>query len=71
LLQPEHFGIAPQPGAPLLSGIEECSLVCLSPGLKIHHEPLRALLEQCEACGAEVIGELELAARHCPAPISL
>ncbi len=69
LLQPQHFGIAPRPNEPLLSGIEQCSLVVLSPGLKIHHEPLRSLLEQCEARGTEIIGELELAARHCPAPI--
>jgi UDP-N-acetylmuramoylalanine--D-glutamate ligase len=51
------------------AGLEECSLVVLSPGLKIHHEPLKSVLAQCEARGAEVIGELELAARHCPAPM--
>jgi len=51
------------------AGIEECDTVVLSPGLKIHHEPLRSIVEACEVRGAEVIGELELAARHCPAPI--
>jgi UDP-N-acetylmuramoylalanine--D-glutamate ligase len=41
----------------------------LSPGLKLHHEPLRSRLAACAAGGAEIIGELELAARHCPAPM--
>jgi len=51
------------------TGLEECDTIVLSPGLKIHHEPLRSVLEQCTTRGAEVIGELELAARHCTAPI--
>ncbi|MDQ3815150.1 MAG: UDP-N-acetylmuramoyl-L-alanine--D-glutamate ligase [Armatimonadota bacterium] len=50
-------------------GIAECDTVILSPGLKIYHEPLRSVVQECEARGAEVIGELELAARDCPAPI--
>lgn len=50
-------------------GLEECSLIVLSPGLKLHHEPLRSVLASCEKRGAEVIGELELAARHCRAPM--
>jgi UDP-N-acetylmuramoylalanine--D-glutamate ligase len=37
--------------------------------LKIHHEPLRTVLEKCRSNGAEIIGEMELAARFCPAPI--
>jgi UDP-N-acetylmuramoylalanine--D-glutamate ligase len=36
---------------------------------KIHHEPLCSILAECAAQGCEIIGELELAARHCPAPI--
>ncbi|HEX8236319.1 MAG TPA: UDP-N-acetylmuramoyl-L-alanine--D-glutamate ligase [Abditibacteriaceae bacterium] len=51
------------------AGLEECTLIVLSPGLKIHHEPLKSVLARCEAHGAEVIGELEMAARHCPAPM--
>jgi UDP-N-acetylmuramoylalanine--D-glutamate ligase len=43
--------------------------VVLSPGLKIHHEPLKSVLARCESLSIEVIGELELAARHCPAPM--
>jgi UDP-N-acetylmuramoylalanine--D-glutamate ligase len=50
-------------------GIENASLIVLSPGLKIHHEPLRTVLEKCRSNGAEIIGEMELAARFCPAPI--
>jgi UDP-N-acetylmuramoylalanine--D-glutamate ligase len=50
-------------------GIETASLIVLSPGLKIHHEPLRGVLEKCRSNGAEIIGEIELAARFCPAPI--
>jgi UDP-N-acetylmuramoylalanine--D-glutamate ligase len=49
------------------AGLDECTLIVLSPGLKIHHEPLKSVLARCEARGAEVIGELEMAARHCPA----
>lgn len=51
------------------AGLDECDTIVLSPGLKIHHEPLKSVLEKCEARGVEVIGELELAARNCPAPI--
>lgn len=51
------------------AGLEECSLIVLSPGLKIHHEPLKSVVARCEERGAEVIGELEMAARHCPAPM--
>jgi UDP-N-acetylmuramoylalanine--D-glutamate ligase len=50
-------------------GLEECSLIVLSPGLKIHHSPLKEVLERCEQKRIEIIGELEMAARHCPAPI--
>src|SRR5215218_6262513 len=48
-------------------GIEKCSTLVLSPGLKIHHEPIKSLIEDAEARGVEVIGELEMAARFCPA----
>lgn len=51
------------------AGLDECDTIVLSPGLKIHHEPLNSVLAECEARGAEVIGELELAARNCPEPI--
>lgn len=29
-------------------GLKECALIVLSPGLKIHHSPLREVLESCE-----------------------
>jgi hypothetical protein len=38
--------------------------------LEIHHEPLCSVLAECAAHGCEIIGELELAARHCPRPSS-
>lgn len=50
-------------------GLEQCECIVLSPGLKLHHEPLKSIIGACEARGAEVIGELELASRHCPAPM--
>lgn len=50
-------------------GIEACDLIVLSPGLKIHHEPLQSILEAAESRGVEVIGELELASRHLPCPM--
>ncbi|HVF11018.1 MAG TPA: UDP-N-acetylmuramoyl-L-alanine--D-glutamate ligase, partial [Abditibacteriaceae bacterium] len=62
-------GVLLHTGTHKFAGLEECDTVVLSPGLKIHHEPLRSVLAQRAAGGAEVIGELELAARHCPAPI--
>ncbi len=49
--------------------IDGCDLIVLSPGLKVHYEPLKSVIEQAEARGAEVIGELELASRFCPCPI--
>jgi UDP-N-acetylmuramoylalanine--D-glutamate ligase len=62
-------GVELRTGAHEYSRLEECALIVLSPGLKIHHSPLREVLEKCEKNGAEIIGELELAFRHCPAPI--
>ncbi|PQV63267.1 UDP-N-acetylmuramoylalanine--D-glutamate ligase [Abditibacterium utsteinense] len=49
--------------------IEKCDLIVLSPGLKVHFEPLKSVIEAAESRGAEVIGELELASRFCPCPI--
>ena len=46
--------------------IEFCDLIVLSPGLKVHFEPLKSLIDEAEKRGAEVIGELELASRFCP-----
>ena len=51
------------------AGIDECDLVVLSPGLKVHYEPLKSVIERVEAAGGEVIGELELASRFCPCPM--
>lgn len=51
------------------AGIGSCDLIVLSPGLKVHHEPLESLIAAAEAAGAEVIGELELASRFCPSPM--
>ena len=64
-----EIGVELRTGDHNFAGLEECDSVVLSPGLKIHHEPLRSVLEKCMARGVEVIGELELAARYCPAPI--
>jgi UDP-N-acetylmuramoylalanine--D-glutamate ligase len=63
------LGVQLKTGAHEYSGLEECELVVLSPGLKIHHPPLDGVLARCEELGIEVIGELELAYRFCPAPI--
>ena len=63
------LGVELVTGAHNFEGIEKCSTIVLSPGLKIHHEPIKSLLEDAEARGVEVIGELELAYRYCPAPI--
>ena len=69
VLSLEELGIELITGKHNFDGIENTSLIVLSPGLKIHHEPLRTVLEKCRSNGAEIIGEMELAARFCPAPI--
>lgn len=51
------------------AGLDEFDLIVLSPGLKVHEEPLRSSLQEASAGGAEIVGEMELAARHCPSPI--
>ncbi len=63
------LGVEIKTGDHKFEGIEKCESVVLSPGLKIHQEPLKTLLEGIESWGTEVIGELELAFRFCPAPI--
>jgi UDP-N-acetylmuramoylalanine--D-glutamate ligase len=68
-LELESLGVEFQLGEHGFAGIEACDLVVLSPGLKVHYEPLLSVIEAAEARGAEVIGELELAYRHCPCPI--
>jgi UDP-N-acetylmuramoylalanine--D-glutamate ligase len=65
----EELGVELRVGDAAFPGLDECAQIILSPGLKIHHEPLASLLRHCEERGAEIIGELELAARHCPAPM--
>ena len=65
----EKIGVELRAGDANFAGLEQCSEIILSPGLKVHHEPLRSILENCAAHGCEIIGELELSARHCPAPI--
>src|SRR5687768_5371783 len=52
------LGVEIRAGAHGYSGLEECELVVLSPGLKIHHPPLEGVLPPLEAKGVEVIGEL-------------
>ena len=64
-----EIGVELQTGAHGYAGLEECAQIVLSPGLKIHHAPLSEVLARCEAAGCEVIGEMELAYRHCSAPI--
>ncbi len=68
-LELEKLGVELVLGDHNFAGIEKCDLVVLSPGLKVHFEPLKSLIEAAEARGAEVIGELELASRFCPCPI--
>ncbi len=65
----EAAGVELRLGEHGFAGIEACDLVVLSPGLKVHFEPLRSVIEAVEARGGEVIGELELASRFCPCPI--
>ncbi len=65
----ESLGIELQLGEHDFAGIERADIIVLSPGLKVHYEPLLSLIEKAEARGAEVIGELELASRFCPCPI--
>ncbi|MEO6907342.1 MAG: UDP-N-acetylmuramoyl-L-alanine--D-glutamate ligase [Abditibacteriaceae bacterium] len=69
VLSLEELGIKLIVGEHNFEGIEKSSLIVLSPGLKIHHEPLRSVLRRCRDSGAEIIGEMELAARFCPSPI--
>lgn len=65
----EESGVELQLGEHGFTNIETCDLIVLSPGLKVHFEPLLSVINQAEARGAEVIGELELASRFCPCPI--
>ncbi|HEX9998159.1 MAG TPA: UDP-N-acetylmuramoyl-L-alanine--D-glutamate ligase [Abditibacterium sp.] len=68
-LELENLGAQLQLGEHDFAGIESCDLIVLSPGLKVHFEPLKSVIEAAEARGSEVIGELELASRFCPCPI--
>lgn len=63
------LGVELKVGDHQFAGLNQCDLIVLSPGLKIHHEPLKSALAACESGKCEVIGELELAARHCPSPM--
>ncbi len=65
----EQSGVELKLGEHGFEGIETCDLIVLSPGLKVHFEPLLSVINQAEARGVEVIGELELASRFCPCPI--
>ena len=69
VLELENLGVKLQLGAHEFAGLLSCNLIVLSPGVRIHHEPLAGILEKARARGVEIIGELELAARHCPAPM--
>ncbi|RYX84543.1 UDP-N-acetylmuramoyl-L-alanine--D-glutamate ligase [bacterium] len=69
VLELESEGVELQLGEHGFDGIEKCDLVVLSPGLKVHFEPLKSVIERVEAAGGEVIGELELASRFCPCPM--
>ncbi|MBW3636003.1 MAG: UDP-N-acetylmuramoyl-L-alanine--D-glutamate ligase [Armatimonadetes bacterium] len=68
-LELENRGVELVLGQHGFAGIEVCDLIVLSPGLKVHFEPLQSVIAAAEARGAEVIGELELASRFCPCPI--
>jgi len=69
LLDLERAGVELRLGDHGFEGIEACQTVVLSPGLKVHFEPLKSVIERVEVAGGEVIGELELASRFCPSPI--
>lgn len=64
-----RYGVELRVGDVNFPQLNRCALIVLSPGLKIHHEPLASILHDCALRGCEIIGELELAARHCPAPM--
>lgn len=68
-LELESHGVQLRTGEHGFAGIEECDLIVLSPGLKVHFEPLKSVIEAAEARGVQVIGELELARRFCPCPM--
>jgi UDP-N-acetylmuramoylalanine--D-glutamate ligase len=68
-LELEKLGVQLVLGDHNFAGIEKCDLVVLSPGLKVHFEPLQSVIAAAEARRSEVIGELELASRFCPCPI--
>jgi UDP-N-acetylmuramoylalanine--D-glutamate ligase len=65
----QNIGVELKLGNHQFAGLQKADLIVLSPGLKLHHEPLKSALEACDRRHVEVIGELELAARHCPAPM--
>ena len=67
--QLEREGVQIHAGEHGFVGIETADLIVLSPGLKVHYEPLQSVIADAEARGAEVIGELELASRFCPCPM--
>ena len=69
VLSLEAAGVELVLGDHAYAGLDRCDLIVLSPGLRVHHEPLESLIAGAEARGAEVIGELELASRFCPCPI--
>ena len=68
-LELERDGVQIHAGEHNFDGIEAADLIVLSPGLKVHYEPLQSVIAQAEARGALVIGELELASRFCPCPM--
>ena len=68
-LELETLGAQIHAGDHDFQNIESADLIVLSPGLKIHYEPLKSVIEAAEARGTEVIGELELASRFCPCPM--
>ncbi len=68
-LELERDGVQIYAGEHHYAGIEAADLIVLSPGLKVHCEPLQSVIADAEARGAEVIGELELASRFCPCPM--
>jgi UDP-N-acetylmuramoylalanine--D-glutamate ligase len=65
----QNVGVELKLGEHEYAGLQKADLIVLSPGLKLHHEPLKSLLESLDRRHVEIIGELELAARHCPAPM--
>lgn len=58
-------GVVVKVGDAAYEGLSNCEVIVISPGVPMDIPPL----VEARQCGAEIIGEVELAYRLCPAPI--